>query len=98
MSYLYSFTVDSQGPLRADFMRKADTCAAALCEARRLSAAAMFGALYAELASRISELLEELDETLVLLDLTSDRAAFERMAALHQGYEDLEYRRDHIGV
>jgi len=58
----------------------------------------MFGALYAELASRISELLEELDETLVLLDLTSDRAAFERMAALHQGYEDLEYRRDHIGV
>jgi len=98
MIYSHTFAVDSGGAPRADFMRKADMCAAALFEARRLSAAAMFGALYADLAGRISEMLEELDEKLLMLDLTSDRAAFERMAALHQGFEDLEFRRDHMGM
>ena len=98
MTHSHTFAVDSEGPLRAHFMRKADICAAALFEARRLSAAAMFGALYADLAGRISEMLEELDEKLLMLDLTSDRAAFERMAALHQGFEDLEFRRDHMGM
>jgi len=98
MTYPHTFDVYPGGAPRADFMHKVATCAAALFEARRLSAAAMFGALYAALAGRISEMLEELDETLVVLGFAADRAAFERMAALHQGYEDLEYRRDHMGV
>ena len=79
-------------------MRKADTCAAALLEARRLGGAAMFDSLYGQLSGRVRDLLDELDELLLYLDHRSDRAVFERMAALHSGYEELEYRRGQIGA
>lgn len=84
--------------IRAHVMRKAEACAAALSEARRLSAAAMFGTLYVQLAGKIVEILDELDEAAPLLDHRSDRAALERIAALHAGYQELEYRRASIGV
>ena len=83
--------------LRAEVMRKADMCASALFEARRLSGTAMFGALYAQLTARIGEMLDELDEALLVLDHTLDRGAYERVAALHTGYEELERRRDQLG-
>jgi len=84
--------------VRAEVMRKAEMCASALFEARRLSGAAMFGALYAQLTTKISELLDELDEALLVLDLTADRGAYQRIAALHTGYEELEHRRSNLGA
>lgn len=83
---------------RAEVLRKAEMCASALFEARRLSGAAMFGTLYAQLTTKISEMLDELDEALLVLDHTADRGAYERIAALHTGYEELEYRRSNLGA
>ena len=57
----------------AELMRKADTCAAALLEARRLGGAAMFDSLYGQLSGRVRDLLDELDELLLYLDHRSDR-------------------------
>jgi hypothetical protein len=83
--------------VRSEVMRKADMCASALVEARRLSGASMFGTLYAQLTAKITEMLDELDEALLVIDHTADRGAYERIAALHMGYEELEYRRGQIG-
>jgi hypothetical protein len=91
------YATDNNGA-RAEVMRKADICAQALLEARRLPAAATCSSVYSQLVSRIGELLDELDDALLILDHTSDRGAFERVAALHSGFEDLEFRRNHLGI
>jgi hypothetical protein len=88
----------SEGLLRAELMRKADLCAVALFEARRISAAAMFGELYAQLVTRIAAMLDDLDETLLALDHRRDRAGYERVVALHAGFEELEARRAQLGT
>jgi hypothetical protein len=88
---------DDEG-VRAELMRKSELCASALHEARRLSGAAMFGALYSQLDSRIGDMLDELDEALVALDHTQDRGAFERVSALHRGYEEMKQQRERLGV
>ena len=50
--------------IRSEIMRKADLCAAALLEAERVSGAAMLDMLFARLMSKITDMLEELDEEL----------------------------------
>ena len=81
-----------------DLMAKADLCAAALLEARRLGSSAQFSSLFAQVVGRIRDMLDELDNRLLLIDVSRDRRAYERVAALHAEYEELEYRRDHLGV
>ena len=98
MTHAIRYTSLGEGALRAELMRKADLCAAALFEARRISAAAMFGELYAQLVARIADMLDELDETLLALDHRSDRAGYERVVALHAGFEELEARRAQLGT
>lgn len=85
----------------ADYLaviNKAELCAAALVEAQRLSAAALFGTTYAQLDHRVRDMLDELDDALLLLDLRTHRDAYERVAALHAVHEEVQYRRDAIGV
>ena len=88
----------SANALRDEIMRKSDLCADALREMRRMSSAALFCATHAQLRARIDDLLEELDEMLVGVDHRGDLAAFERVAALHAGYEELEVRRQSLGT
>ena len=79
--------------IRSEIMRKADLCAAALLEAERVSGAAMLDMLFARLMSKITDMLEELDEELLRLDHTRDRGTFERVSALHRGFERLQLRK-----
>jgi len=85
-------------PLDKAITDKADLCAAALVEARRLSALAMFGGGHAQLEQRIEEMLGDLDEMLRQLDPDSHRAADERVAELRIGYAELLTRRDQLGT
>lgn len=83
---------------RAELMRRADLCAAALTEARRMSDSSLQGSLHAQLLSRIRDMLDELDESLLALDHTQDRGAIERVCALHRGFEELNDRQERLGT
>jgi hypothetical protein len=63
-----------------------------------MSTAAMFGELYARLLARIEDMLDELDEALLTLDHRSDRAGYERVVALHAGFDELESLRAQLGT
>ena len=82
----------------SELQRKSDLCAAALLEARRLSGVAMFSALFAQIMGRVENMLEELDEALRTPQSGADSSVASRVAALHEGYAELLYRRDHLGV
>ena len=77
---------------------KAEVCATALVEAQRLSGASLFGTLYAQLDHRIRDMLDDLDDALLLLDLRTHRDAYDRAAALHALHEEVQYRRDVLGL
>ena len=67
-----------------DFARKSDLCAKVLAEARRLSRIGVTGSPLHQLAQRATELLEEMDEILALLQPADGAAGIAVSAALHR--------------
>lgn len=81
-------------PLRHEAVRKADRCAVALAEARRMVAYGMSGVLLADLLSRAASLLDELDEALLALDHSRDQAVFAQLALMRRELAELRARYD----
>lgn len=73
-----------------DVLHKADLCAKALAEARRLVAADNRSPLLEQLVSRARELLDDLDVSLLALSHDRDRAVFIQLAVLHATLAELE--------
>jgi len=73
-----------------DVLRKADICAKALAEARRLAALQVRSPHLARLLARAGELLDELDVSLLALCHDRDRAVFTQLALLRKDLEELE--------
>src|SRR6476620_5029378 len=76
--------------IRGELARKADICAHALDEARKLSERGVYGPSLSQLVARAFELLDDIDEILVALDPTRDQHQFAIAAELHRQLERLE--------
>jgi len=81
-------------PLRLEAARKADRCAGALAEARRMVAYGMSGTLLAELLARSVALMDELDEALLALDHARDEPVFVQLALMRRELTELRKRYD----
>jgi hypothetical protein len=73
-----------------DVLRKADTCAKTLGEARRLVALQNRSPLLEQLLSRARELLDDLDVSLLALSHDRDRAVFMQLAVLRDALNELQ--------
>jgi hypothetical protein len=76
--------------IRGELARKADICANALEEARKLSERGVYGPSLNQLVGRAFELLDDIDEILVALDSTRDQHPFAIAAELHRQLEHVE--------
>jgi len=81
-------------PLRREAARKADRCAGALAEARRMVAYGTSGTQLADLLSRAAALLDEVDEALLALDHARDEAVFVQLALMRRELAELRTRYD----
>ena len=77
---------------------KTQLCSAALHEARRFAASAMFSSLYGQLIQRIAEMLEELDKLVLQVDRASDHGVFEQVAFLRRDFEEIQTRHERLGI
>jgi hypothetical protein len=69
---------------------RADLCAGALTEARRLVAARVNGPFLSRLLTRAWEALDEIDEILIGLNPVLDHDVFARVAALHRELTEIQ--------
>ena len=78
------------GDALEDLVRKADICAKVLAEARKHSQAGRHGALQSQLVARASELLDDMDEILAVLEPASNGPSFGLAATLHRELEQVQ--------
>ncbi len=76
--------------LRAEIARKADVCASVLDQARKLVYAGKDLPQIDRKIARVVELLDEIDETLVVLDPRSNTYSFSLIARIHRELEDVQ--------
>jgi hypothetical protein len=78
------------GAAGTELERKVDVCGKALAEARHLVRRGRSDALVGQLIARASELLDDMDETLVALHPTRNAVDFAAAATLHRELEQIQ--------